>query len=81
MSAVFSEKMLSLTGPVPTTFSSSIVHPSTASRPTRSNHIGSCVKFWIWTSKNIFSLSVAESSAVGDRGACTFVLTESGFVT
>lgn len=81
MSAVDSENMLSLSEPTSTIFSSSTVHPSTGSRRMRSNHIGSWVKFWMWTSKKIFSRSVAESNAEGDLGACTLVLTESGLVT
>jgi hypothetical protein len=47
----------------------------------RSNHMGSDVRFWIWTSRKTFERSSVDSSAEGERGTWTFVLTDSGLVT
>jgi len=47
----------------------------------RSNHIGSDVRFWMWTSRKTFVRSSADSNAEGERGPWTFVLTDNGLVT
>lgn len=67
--------------PLRTSFMSVAVQPSAQSKSMRSNHIGSCVVFCIWTSRKTFSRSTGSSSADGDLGRWTFVLTDKGFVT
>ena len=47
----------------------------------RSNHMGSDVKFWMWTSRKTFERSSVDSNAEGERGTWTFVLTDNGLVT
>lgn len=47
----------------------------------RSNHIGSDVRFCMWTSRKTFVRSSADNNAEGERGTWTFVLTDNGLVT
>lgn len=56
-------------------------HPSTHSNAMRSNVMGFCVRFWMWTSRKTFCRSAVESRALGDFGTWTLVFTDSGFVT
>lgn len=62
-------------------FPSDARQPSAHSSSIRSNHMVSCVIFWMWTSRNIFSRSRGWRRAEGDFGTWTLVLTDKGLVT
>ena len=62
-------------------FASTARQPSAHSNSILSNHMVSCVMFWMWTSRNTLSRSSGWRRAEGDFGAWTLVLTDKGLVT
>jgi hypothetical protein len=55
--------------------------PGAGSKAMCSNHMGSDVRFCMWTSRKTFVRSFIDSNADGERGTWTLVLTDSGLVT
>ena len=62
-------------------FASKARQPSAHSSSIRSNHMVSCVMFWMWTSRNTLSRSSGCRRAEGDFAVWILVLTDNGLVT